>query len=261
MKIPMYQLDAFTSNIFTGNPAAVCLLDAWLDDALIQSIATENNHSETAFLVRRAEGYELRWFTPATEVPLCGHATLASSYVVFNLLNWPRDVIRFQTRRSGVLSVIKKGDLLEMDFPSRPPSPEPTPPGLEKALNHTVLEAWGAGEDLLVLLENESSVRGLEPDIPLMMRAERRSIIATARGDSGDFVSRYFAPQVGIPEDPVTGSAHCVLTPFWAKRLGKKTLSARQVSRRGGEILCEDRGERVSISGKAVLYLEGAIRL
>lgn len=259
MRIPLYQVDAFTSELFTGNPAAVCILDEWLDDARLQAVAAENNLSETAFLLKRDEGFELRWFTPVTEVALCGHATLASAFVVFSYLNWPEDTVRFQTRRSGVLSVTQKEGLLEMDFPARTPSTQRTPDRLASALGHLPLEVLGSAEDLLVVLEDEYTVRELNPDLPMLAQAEWRGTIVTAPGDQCDFVSRFFAPRIGIAEDPVTGSAHCVLVPYWARRLSKGRLHARQVSKRGGELFCEDRGDRVTIAGKAVLYLEGKI--
>jgi PhzF family phenazine biosynthesis protein len=261
MRIPIYQVDAFTSELFAGNPASVCILDAWLDDNTLQAIAAENNHPETAFLVRFNDGFEIRWFTPLVEVPLCGHATLASSFVIFNLLKWPENTVRLQTRKSGILSVKRNAELLEMDFPSQPPSRQTAPDGLTKALNHSPLEVLGTDKDLLVVLEDERAVQELKPNFPLLMQIKKQGTIVTARGDQCDFVSRYFAPNVGIPEDPVTGSAHCVLVPFWAKRLGKKQLHARQVSQRGGELFCEDRGERVTIAGRAVLYLEGTINI
>jgi len=231
MKIPLYQVDAFTSEIFKGNPAAVCLLDGWLDDARLQAVAAENNLSETAFLVKSDEGFEIRWFTPLTEVSLCGHATLASAFVVFNCLDWSESTVHFQTRERGVLTVTQKEGLLEMDFPAMM---------------------------LLAVFADERTVRELQPDFSLLTRYEFGTIV-TAPGEQCDFVSRYFAPNVGIPEDPVTGSAHCVLVPYWSQRLGKKQLHARQVSKRGGELFCEDRGEHVTIAGRAVLYLEGTI--
>jgi len=258
MKIPLYQVDAFTSEVFKGNPAAVCLLDAWLDDARLQAIAAENNHSETAFLVKNDEGFEIRWFTPLMEVPLCGHATLASAFVVFNFLNRPETTVRFQTRQRGVLTVTQKEGLLEMDFPMMTPTPQETPKGLADALGHPPLEVFGAERQLLAVFADERTVREIKPDFNLLARYEFGTIV-TAPGDRCDFVSRYFAPNVGIPEDPVTGSAHCVLVPYWSERLGKKQLHARQVSKRGGELFCEDRGERVTIAGRAVLYLEGTI--
>ncbi len=261
MKIPLYQVDAFASGVFSGNPAAVCILDSWIPDEQLQSIAAENNLSETAFLVRDNGGFELRWFTPVTEVALCGHATLASAFVLFHCLGWAEDVVRFRTTRSGQLSVTRKGDLLEMDFPARPTRPVEPPPGLDKALKVRLQGVLGSAEDILVLLDDEKGVLEIQPDFSALGAVQCRGVIVTARGVHADFVSRFFAPRVGVPEDPVTGSAHCVLIPYWSNILGKKTLHARQVSRRGGELFCEDRGGRVGIAGKAVLYLEGAIHL
>ena len=258
MKIALYQVDAFTSELFTGNPAAVCILDEWLDDARLQAIATENNLSETAFLLKSDEGFEIRWFTPVTEVPLCGHATLASAFVIFNYLNWLEATIRFQTRRRGVLTVTQKEGLLEMDFPTMIPTPQEIPEGLADALGYLPLEVLGTERQLLTVFADERTVRELKPDFGLLAQYEWGTIV-TAPGEQCDFVSRYFAPRVGIPEDPVTGSAHCVLVPYWSQRLGKKRLRARQVSKRVGELFCEDCGERVTIAGKAVLYLEGMI--
>ncbi len=261
MRIPIYQVDAFTSELFSGNPAAVCLLDDWLDDSRLQAVAAENNLSETAFLLKCDKGFDIRWFTPTTEVALCGHATLASAFVIFSCLEWPEDIVCFQSLRSGVLPVTRKDELLEMDFPARPPSRQSAPGRLTDALNHSPLEVLGTAEDLLVVLEDERAVRELNPDFPLLMQIERRGTIVSARGDQCDFVSRFFAPHVGIHEDPVTGSAHCVLIPYWAERLGRRKLHALQVSGRGGELFCEDRGYRVAIAGKAVLYLEGTVTI
>jgi len=259
MRIPIYQVDAFTSELFSGNPAAVCILDEWLDDMHLQAIAAENNLSETAFLLKYDKGFQIRWFTPMMEIALCGHATLASAFVIFNYLKWIEDIIHFQSLRSGVLSVTRNDELLEMNFPARPPLKEDVPDRLEEALNQTPLEVLGTAENLLVVLENERAVRELNPDFPLLMQIERRSTIVSAPGDRCDFVSRFFASHAGIQEDPVTGSTHCVLTPYWAKRLGKRKLHALQVSKRGGELFCEDRNDRVTIAGKAVLYLKGTI--
>ncbi|MDI6808811.1 MAG: PhzF family phenazine biosynthesis protein [Candidatus Eisenbacteria bacterium] len=259
MRIPIYQVDAFASEVFSGNPAAVCFLDAWLSDRELQSIAAENNLSETAFLVRSDDGFDLRWFTPVTEVSLCGHATLASAFVLFECLKWKEEAIRFRTRKSGQLVVTKREDLLEMDFPARPVHPMNSPAGLLEALKVQAQEVLGSAEDTLVVLDSETSVRELRPDFTALGEIECRGVIVTARGDRSDFVSRFFAPRVGIAEDPVTGSAHCVLIPYWARILGKKSLHALQVSRRGGELFCEDCGERVRIAGRAVLYLEGTI--
>jgi PhzF family phenazine biosynthesis protein len=261
MKLPLYQVDAFASELFSGNPAAVCPLDKWLDDRTLQAIAAENNLSETAFFVRSGAGFELRWFTPLIEVALCGHATLASAYVLFNVLSRPQDLISFQTRKSGILTVTRRGELIEMDFPARPPNPMEEPRELKEALGATPQQVLGSEEDLLVILADERSVTELKPDFTALSKIERQGVIVSAEGERSDFVSRFFAPLVGIPEDPVTGSAHCVLVPYWSRILGKQDLHALQVSRRGGELFCRDRGERVSIAGKAVLYLEGSITI
>ena len=259
MKLPLYQVDAFTAEVFKGNPAAVCFLDAWLDDARLLAVAAENNLSETAFLVPIEGGFELRWFTPVTEVALCGHATLASAFILFRRRGWAAPSITFRTRRSGNLTVVQREDLIEMDFPVRPPSPQDPPNALAEALGVEPREFFLSAEDALVVVEDEAIVRNLQPDIPALLRTPYRGTIVTAKGKSCDFVSRFFAPRVGVAEDPVTGSAHCVLTPYWSRRLGRKKLHAQQVSRRGGELFCEDRGARVGIVGRAVLYLEGEI--
>jgi predicted PhzF superfamily epimerase YddE/YHI9 len=261
MKIPIYQVNAFSSKVFCGNPAAVCLLDTWIDDTLLQSIATEYNVSETAFIVQTGDSFDIRWFTPTTEVTLCGHGTLASSFVMFECRKWANDTIKFRTRKSGELLVMKKGDLVEMDFPSRPVYPCIPPAGLIESLNVTPVGVFGSEEDFMVVLGNESAVQDVEPDFDALHRIECRGTIITARGDKSDFVSRFFAPRIGVREDPVTGSAHCVLTPYWASVLGKDILHAFQVSNRGGELFCANLGERVKISGRAVLYLEGVITI
>lgn len=259
MKTPLYQVDAFASDVFSGNPAAVCLLEAWPDDVLLQAVAAENNLSETAFLVAAGGGYELRWFTPVTEVALCGHATLASAYVLFNCRQWTRDSVAFATRRSGELTVARRGDLLEMDFPSRPARVCETPAGLAEALGAKPAEVLESAEDLMVVLDSEAAVAGVKPDFAALQKMECRGVIVTARGKDCDFVSRFFAPRFGINEDPVTGSAHCVLVPYWAGVLQKSRLHARQISKRGGELFCVHAGERVKIAGQAALYLEGTI--
>jgi PhzF family phenazine biosynthesis protein len=261
MRIPIYQVAAFTSEVFSGNPAAVCLLDTWLDDKQLQCIAAENNLSETAFLVGNDHGFELRWFTPVTEVALCGHATLASAFVVFTRQKWSGDSIPFQTRKSGTLTVTERGHLFEMDFPARPVGNEISPAEVKEALGVTPARAFDSAEDLMVVLENENAVRGVQPNFGVLERLEWRGTIVTAKGDRSDFVSRFFAPRVGVQEDPVTGSAHCVLTPYWAMVLGKNDLHAYQVSKRGGELFCTHAGKRVRISGEAVLYMEGAITI
>jgi len=261
MKIPIYQIDAFASEVFSGNPAAVCMLDAWIDDKSLQSIAAENNLSETAFLVRNDDGFDLRWFTPTTEVALCGHATLASAFVLFACQDWPEESIRFRTRTSGQLVVVKRDDLLEMDFPSRPASATTPPTGLQEALRAAPQGVFGSAEDLLVVLDSEEAVLEVHPDFGSLERIEYRGTIITARGDRSDFVSRFFAPRVGVPEDPVTGSAHCVLIPYWAGVLGKNDLHAFQISKRGGELFCANVGERVKISGRSALYMQGTITI
>ena len=237
------------------------MLDSWIEDQQLQSIAMENNLSETAFLVRNDDGFDLRWFTPATEVALCGHATLASAFVLFECRKWSAKEIRFRTRKSGQLIVSRRDDLLEMDFPSRPPHSRTPPVGIAEALGVSPVAVLGSAEDILVVLDSEKAVQEVQPDFRALEQVECRGTIVTARGSQSDFVSRFFAPRVGIPEDPVTGSAHCVLIPYWANVLGKKELHALQLSKRGGELFCIDAGERVKISGKAVLYLEGTITI
>ena len=260
MKIPLYQIDAFTGRVFAGNPAAVCPLDAWLPDAVMQSIALENNLSETAFIVRRDGDYDIRWFTPAVETDLCGHATLASGYAVFNFLERARTAVTFDSK-SGPLRVTMQDGLLGMDFPSRPPQPADPPQMLVEALDVKPSSVWRA-VDFMAVYESEADLRSLRPDFAKLAAVNSaRALICTAPGTDCDFVSRFFAPRQGIPEDPVTGSAHCTLTPYWAKRLGRASLHARQISARGGELYCEDRGERVGIAGCAALYLEGEIRI
>lgn len=259
MKIPIVQVDAFTDRVFAGNPAAVCPLESWLPDAALQSIAFENNLSETAFFVGRDGDYEIRWFTPTTEVDLCGHATLASAHVILTMLEPARGEVRFGSR-SGALRVTKAGDLLCLDFPARAPSPCAMPEGIEEALGRQPREVQSA-RDLMAVYDTEQEVRALRPDMAKLVALDRFAVIVTAPGTECDFVSRFFAPAQGVPEDPVTGSAHCTLVPYWAKRLGKAKLHARQVSPRGGELYCEQRGERVLIAGRAVRFLEGTIQI
>ncbi|HEB51231.1 MAG TPA: PhzF family phenazine biosynthesis protein [Desulfobulbus sp.] len=259
MKLPLYQVDAFTDRPFTGNPAAVCPLDAWLPDDLMQKIAAENNLSETAFFVRQGKEYRIRWFTPAVEIDLCGHATLASGWVLYHALGYRGEAIRFLSA-SGPLTVREKGDRLELDFPASPPRSCPAPELLARGLGREPLEVLRS-DDYLVLLADQEQVRTLAPDFRILARLDCRGIIVTAPGTEADFVSRFFAPGLGIDEDPVTGSAHCTLTPFWAKRLGRNVLKARQLSSRGGELECELHRERVLIRGMAVLYLAGTIRI
>ena len=260
MNIPIYQVDAFTLGPFSGNPAAVCPLDAWLDDATLQSIAAENNLSETAFIVASDAGYDLRWFTPAIEVDLCGHATLAAGYVVLNHLQPDLDAVAFETL-SGRLIVSRDGDRLSMDFPARAPTPVAVSQALSEALGEAPSEVH-ASRDIVAVYDDEASVRRQSPDqARLLALDEGLGVIATAKGDAVDFVSRFFVPKAGIAEDPVTGSAHCTLVPFWAERLGKSRLVAHQVSPRGGELHCEHRGDRVIMSGRCTLFLTGSIHL
>jgi predicted PhzF superfamily epimerase YddE/YHI9 len=257
MRIPYYHVDAFASAAFRGNPAGVCLLDAWLDDATLRNIAAENKHSETAFLVARGDDYDLRWFTPATEVDLCGHATLASAFVVCSEVDRRRNSIRFHTK-SGLLAVSRAGESLTLDFPSRPALTCVLPEALVRGLGVTPAVTLKS-RDYLAVFANEGEVRVLKPDFAALKALDCLGIIATAPGGDCDFVSRFFAPVAGIDEDPVTGSAHCTLIPYWAQRFGKSKFFARQISRRGGELECELVGERVRIGGKAVLYLRGEI--
>ena len=256
-----FVIDVFTDKLFGGNPAGVCLLDSWPEDAVMQNIAMENNLAETAFLVREDESaYGLRWFTPEVEIDLCGHATLASAFVLMNEVHTVSGTVNFHTQ-SGTLTVIQSGDIFTMDFPSRAPVPCDVPPLLEQALGVSVLETH-MSRDLLVLLDSEDTVRNLQPDYALLQKFDNVfAIIVTAKGSHCDFVSRFFAPNAGIPEDPVTGSSHCTLIPFWAGRLGKAQMTARQLSARGGSLLCEDCGERVKIGGRATCYLRGEISL
>jgi predicted PhzF superfamily epimerase YddE/YHI9 len=258
MELPIYQVDAFGSTVFSGNPAAICPLESWLPDATLQAIATENNLSETAYFVRSGDGFELRWFTPGCEVDLCGHATLASAYVLFHELGVQGDVLRFQTK-SGELVVRRDGDRLVMNFPSRPPAPVQADPGLVPALGGNPLEILAA-RDYLAVYRSASEVLALAPNMEALTRIDRFGFIATAPGTDCDFVSRFFAPIKGVPEDPVTGSAHCTLIPYWAGKLGKTALHARQVSKRGGELFCKLLGDHVEMAGNAALFLRGRIR-
>lgn len=257
MRTPIYQIDAFTSRRFAGNPAAVMPLDEFLGDDLLQAIAAENNLAETAFLVPEGGDYRLRWFTPTTEVPLCGHATLASAAVVMERLEPGRDQVVFHSA-SGPLTVKRAAAGYVMDFPARRSQPVPTPPGLAAALGVVPVEVVVDAFNYLVLLASAREVRELTPDIAAIGRVDRSGVIVTAPGDeSYDFVSRYFAPAKGIPEDPVTGGAHCALAPYWARRLGKTEFRAFQASKRGGEVVCRLVGDRVELEGSCVFYLEG----
>lgn len=257
MKLEIFQVDAFTTKPFGGNPAAIVPLEAWLPTETMQSIALENNLSETAFFVRAGDKYELRWFTPTFEIDLCGHATLASSYVIFELLGSRESVLSFQTK-SGELTVERSDDRLVLDFPSRPAEVCEIPAGLIEAIGGQPKEVLKS-RDYMLVYETENEVRAIEPNFAEILKIPTHAVIVTAPGDDSDFVSRFFAPEVGVFEDPVTGSAHCTLIPYWAERLGKNELFARQVSARGGELYCELRGDRVKIGGNATLYLKGEI--
>ena len=259
MEIPIYQVDAFAEEPFEGNPAAVCPLSDWLDDSLLRDIAAENNLSETAFFVEREGEYELRWFTPENEVDLCGHATLATAYVIFEELSYERDVLRFKTQ-SGELEVYREGNYFSMDFPSRPPEPSDRDESIIGGLGVEPASVFES-RDYMAVYDSEEQIKAIDPDMNLLKKGAWTGIIATAEGKTVDFVSRFFAPGEGIPEDPVTGSAHCTLVPYWSERLGKKNLKARQVSSRGGQLVCQDLGDRVKIKGSAVLFMKGGVRL
>jgi len=261
MRTPIYQLDAFADRLFGGNPAAVMPMNRFHDDATLQAIAAENNLAETAFLVPQGRDYRLRWFTPATEVPLCGHATLASAAVVMERLEPGRTQVIFHTA-SGPLSIVRKDRVYLMDFPALPTAPVAAPAGLRTALGQTCLEVRANASNYLAVLESAQAVRELVPDLGAVARLDRGGLIATAAGDGEfDFVSRYFAPAKGIPEDPVTGSAHCALTPYWSERLGKTSFRAHQASPRGGVVVCRLLGERVQLEGACVFYLEGQVEI
>ena len=258
MNLTIYQVDAFTREVFKGNPAAVCPLDEWLDEGLMQRIALENNLAETAFFVKTGDVYEIRWFTPTFEIDLCGHATLASAFVIFEILKAEESLIKFHSHKSGALEVEKQGDRLVLDFPSRPVSKSDVPDGLIEALGKAPKEVWKS-RDYFLVYENEQEILSIAPNFSKLLEIDAIGFIVTAKGDSADFVSRFFAPEVGIFEDPVTGSSHCNLIPYWAARLGKTEMFARQISARGGELFCELSGDRVKIGGNAKLYLKGEI--
>lgn len=261
MRLRLYQVDAFTDRLFGGNPAAVVPLEEWPSDAMLQAIAAENNLSETAFFCREGEDYRLRWFTPRAEVPLCGHATLASAHVIFRFLEPELQRVVFHTQKAGTLTVSRLADELVMDFPAWPAAPIAMLPGLAAALGHSPTGTLATKDGRTVaLFAAAQDLTALAPNIGAIERLDCYSVLVTAPGEGAvDFVSRYFAPKLGVPEDPVTGSAHCILVPYWAERLGKTRLRARQVSARGGDLSCTLAGDRVTLGGKAVLYLEGMI--
>ena len=261
-KIRTYQLDAFTDKLFSGNPAAVCILDTWLNDELMQSIAFENNLAETAFVFPNGKAFEIRWFTPTVEVDLCGHATLASAFVLFNLLGYPDSLIQFHSHRSGLLTVAKKDDLLLLDFPTdtlKLINEEQNT--IENCIGIKPIEVYKGKTDYMAVIENENSLKNIQPNFEEIIKLNARGLIVTAKGDNADFVSRFFAPQSGINEDPVTGSAHTSLLPLWSRKLNKNNLIAHQLSQRGGQLFCEFKNERCLIGGKAKLYLTGEINL
>ena len=261
MRLPIYQLDAFADRLFAGNPAAVVPLEDWPPDTTLQAVAAENNLAETAFFVRRGDAWELRWFTPAVEIDLCGHATLASAAVIFRHLEPSCSRVEFRTRKAGTLVVTRHGEELALDFPVRPAEPVAAPPALAAALGAEPVEVLAA-RDYLCVFENTEDVHNLRPDFATIATLDRGAVICTAPGiGEFDFVSRFFAPALGVSEDPVTGSAHCTLVPFWAERLGRTHLRAKQVSARGGDLTCELKGDRVTIAGRVAWYLEGWITI
>ena len=266
MDLAIFQVDAFTTKVFAGNPAAVCPLQDWLEDATMQSIAAENNLSETAFFVKEGGSYRLRWFTPQCEVDLCGHATLASGFVFLNVLKPQQSSVRFQTR-SGLLTVSRDGDLFAMDFPALPPWKCEAPPGeLLRGLSKegsvdSPAEVWQTRNNYFVVYQSEDQVRNARPSFAILEKLHPFGVCITGPGQQADFVSRYFVPSYGIPEDPVTGSTHSALTPYWSGRLNKEKLHARQLSKRGGELWCEFKTERVILKGSAALYLQGSISI
>ncbi len=259
MKIPLYQIDAFTDGVFKGNPAAVCPLKEWLDKDTMLNIAAENNLSETAFFVSNGDSFELKWFTPKIEIDLCGHATLATAYVIFNYLKPDLNVVKFMTN-SGELIVNRNENFLIMNLPSSKPEPAKTPPQLIDGLKATPIEVLRS-RDYLAIFSSEDVIRSIKPDFGILKGLDCLGIIISAIGDNADFVSRFFAPGAGINEDPVTGSAHATLIPYWSNKLGKKALHAFQISERQGEIFCKDLGDRVEISGQAITYLIGEIEI
>jgi PhzF family phenazine biosynthesis protein len=259
MKLKIYQLDAFTDKIFCGNPAAVCPLNTWLPDDMMQKIAMENNLAETAFFVKNNEQFDIRWFTPAVEVDLCGHATLASAAVLYDYEKYQGEEITFFSQRSGILTVSRKGNLLTLDFPSDKFDRVDLSPQLIACFNSQPIEAYKGKTDFMLVFNSEEEIRKLAPDIPAISKIKARGIIVTAAGVEVDFVSRFFAPQSGIDEDPVTGSAHTTLTPYWAQKTGKSELSAIQLSARKGYLKCAYHGDRVKLSGQAKTYLQGEI--
>ena len=263
MKLPIYQIDAFSSRVFGGNPAAVCPLEAWLEDVLMQQIAQENNLAETAFFTGSAGTYRLRWFTPTTEVDLCGHATLAAAFVLFHEMGERADRLRFDSR-SGPLFAERDGEMIQLDFPRMDAAPvQEIPADLVEGLGLAPVEVFTTpgAKNYYAVYDSESAVRSIVPRFDLLQRLHPNGVVVTAPGDAADCASRYFAPSYGIPEDPVTGSVHCGIAPYWSRRLGRLGIHAHQVSTRGGELFCEVTDDRVLLSGSAVKYLEGQIEI
>jgi len=262
MKLKLYQIDAFADQVFSGNPAAVCLLENWLDDETMQQIAAENNLAETAFLVKKGDGHGIRWFTPSVEVALCGHATLAAALVLFRYYKVTGSKIIFYTEQRGELSVqLGENDLLTLDFPADTITEVQPLDSLNHAIGKVPLKTFKGKTDYLLIFENQGAIEELKPNFHLLSQEDVRGVIVSAEGAQADFVSRFFAPGSGIDEDPVTGSAHTTLTPYWSNRLGKTRLRAEQLSQRGGKLVCEDHGDRIKISGNAVPYLIGEIEI
>jgi PhzF family phenazine biosynthesis protein len=259
MTLPIYQVDAFTNHIFGGNPAAVIPLESWLDDNVMQQIALENNLSETAFFVKTDEGYHLRWFTPEYEIDLCGHATLASAYIIKNFIDPPAQELHFTTQKAGVLKASALEGVYTLDFPARMPVACAVPDKLLKSLGVSTVVEVLRSRDYFVVLPNEEAVKNIEPDFSVMKELDTIGVIVTAKGHEADVVSRCFYPGLGIQEDPVTGSAHCNVVPYWSEKLGKTKLNCSQLSARGGQLACELAGDRVLMSGSCVLFLKGEI--
>lgn len=261
-RIKIFQIDTFADKLFSGNPAAVCILDKWLCDDLMQLIANENNLTETAFVVPNGKDFEIRWFTPTTEVDLCGHATLASGFVFFNLLGYSHSLIQFYSPRSGLLSVRKNEEMFYLDFPTDTLELiNREHKIIEACIGIKPIEVYKGKTDYISVIDSENSLKNLKPNLKKISKLKGRGLIVTAKGDNVDFVSRFFAPQSGIDEDPVTGSSHTSLLPLWAKKLSKINFIANQLSKRGGQLLCELHNDRCLIGGKAKLYLTGEIQL
>jgi len=260
-KIKIYQVDAFTDQLFKGNPAAVCILDEWLPDEKMQSIAAENNLAETAYIIPKEKGYAIRWFTPTVEVDLCGHATLAAAYVLFNCLSYPDPEIVFYSNKSGELRVSQQNDILFLDFPTDIVNEITVTDQIRVCLRMEPFEVYKGKTDYVAVLESEEDVQNLHPDLSEVSKLKARGLIVTAKGKTVDFVSRFFAPQSGVNEDPVTGSAHTTLIPVWSGKLGKKEMVAIQLSKRGGKLICIYNGDRCFIGGRAKIYLTGEINI